>query len=102
MIIPYKFSLQRHEYTVSHEFRLKHDVRGRVWYPWDGTHGGIQLATHRLGTLVPHKRRVQVFWHEVVHAILHEMGRDDLDADERFVEEFAKRLTQIVYTARLP
>jgi hypothetical protein len=40
------------------------------------------------------------FWHEVVHAILADMGRDTLNRDEKFVHAFAERLTQVINTAR--
>ena len=40
------------------------------------------------------------FWHEVTHAILEDMGRDTLNRDERFVTEFANRLTQAIKTAK--
>jgi hypothetical protein len=40
------------------------------------------------------------FWHEVVHAILYDMGRDSLNADERFVTAFANRLTKAIKSAR--
>jgi predicted SprT family Zn-dependent metalloprotease len=54
---------------------------------------------------VTHKRfapeQVQeTFWHEVTHAILHDMGRDTLNKDEKFVTEFAHRLTKAINTAR--
>ena len=40
------------------------------------------------------------FWHEVTHAILHDMGRDTLNRDERFVTGFANRLTKAINSAR--
>lgn len=40
------------------------------------------------------------FWHEVTHAILHDMGRDNLNRDEKFVHEFAKRLAEVINSAR--
>lgn len=42
----------------------------------------------------------KTFWHEVVHAILHDMGRARLNNDEQFVDDFAKRLHQITKTAK--
>lgn len=40
------------------------------------------------------------FWHEVTHAILHDMGEDKLNANEKFVVEFSKRLSQAIKSAR--
>lgn len=38
------------------------------------------------------KQRRILFWHEVVHGILHDMKRYKLNNDERFVHGFATRL----------
>lgn len=40
------------------------------------------------------------FWHEVVHAILHDMGEHTLNKNEAFVSAFAKRLTKAIKSAR--
>ena len=40
------------------------------------------------------------FWHELTHAILESMGRNDLDNDETFVEEFSNRLAKAIQSAR--
>lgn len=40
------------------------------------------------------------FWHEVTHAILRDMGHR-LWSNERFVTRFARRLTEVVNTAKL-
>lgn len=40
------------------------------------------------------------FWHELTHAILHDMGEADLNLNEQFVSDFADRLDQAVKTAR--
>jgi hypothetical protein len=39
-----------------------------------------------------------VFWHELTHAILHDMGANY--KDEQFVIDFSKRLDQAIKTAR--
>lgn len=39
-----------------------------------------------------------VFWHELTHAILHDMGEDW--RNEKFVIGFSKRLTQAIQTAK--
>ena len=40
------------------------------------------------------------FWHEVTHAILHDMGEDKLNSNEKFVVEFSKRLSKAIKSAR--
>jgi len=40
------------------------------------------------------------FWHELTHAILHNMGEDKLNHNEKFVSDFADRLDQAIKTAR--
>jgi hypothetical protein len=46
------------------------------------------------------EREIQAtFWHEVTHAILHDMEHS-LYLNEKFVEEFSTRLAQAVNTAR--
>ena len=40
------------------------------------------------------------FWHEVTHAILRDMGHK-LWSNERFVTRFARRLTEVINTAKL-
>lgn len=40
------------------------------------------------------------FWHEIVHAILVDMGEYRLNNNERFVTRFANRLTKAIETAK--
>ena len=40
------------------------------------------------------------FWHELTHAILHDMGENKLNHNEQFVTAFADRLDQAIKTAR--
>lgn len=41
----------------------------------------------------------ECYWHEVVHVILHAMGRRDMRDDEQFVSAFGTLLHQVVKTA---
>ena len=43
--------------------------------------------------------KANTFWHELTHAILHDMG-DKLTHNEKFVTNFADRLDQAIKTAR--
>lgn len=40
------------------------------------------------------------FWHEMVHAILVDMGELELNRNEKFVTAFANRLTKAILSAR--
>ena len=42
----------------------------------------------------------ETFWHELVHAILNDMGQTALNKDEKFVSEFSKQLTKAIKSAR--
>lgn len=41
---------------------------------------------------IPKQSRKQVFWHEVTHAILYEIGQGDLYYDEDFVDALSKQI----------
>ena len=43
--------------------------------------------------------RSETFWHEITHAILHDM-KIKLSYDEKFVTAFSQRLDQAIKTAR--
>ena len=45
------------------------------------------------------RQRSETFWHEVTHAILHDMG-SKLEANEQFVTEFSKRLNDAIRSAK--
>ena len=42
----------------------------------------------------------ETFWHELVHTILVDMGEYKLNRREDFVEEFARRLSKAIQSAR--
>jgi hypothetical protein len=97
VLIPYKFSVGPTEYEVLRQRSLPNGERGRIFY-WDNV---IRLATHRFGRPVAPAKMVHTFWHETVHAIMHDMERFTLRDDEEFVDGVAKRLAQIVRTAQV-
>ena len=73
-------------------------LMGRVYYPEQKIK--IGLISNRTGTKFKLERVQDTFWHEVVHAILQDMGRDALNSDEKFVTGFANRLTKAIQTAK--
>lgn len=62
----------------------------------------LDVATHSNVTDTRFKAedRYDTFWHELTHAILHDMG-SALNKDEKFVTAFASRLNQAILTAKL-
>lgn len=98
MEIPKSFKLGRVTYRVEQPYTLYMGRLGEVHY----TPAIIRVAWFLAQT--PQKRtprqRAETFWHEVTHAVLHDMG-DPLYKNEKFVLEFSKRLNQVVHTARL-
>ena len=99
MKIPTKIRVGRKHYSVEViEAMLRKREMGRVHY-------GTQLielgrTSNTTGKRYSNTQVLDTFWHEVTHAILEEMGRHNLNADEKFVTEFANRLTQVIKTAK--
>ena len=58
----------------------------------------IQIALTPRGRGVPHSFPQQTFLHELVHAILNTMRKDDLYDDESFVNTFASFLNEAINT----
>lgn len=71
---------------------------GRVVY--DSKHIEIALRSSKTERPFNNNEVHETFWHELTHAILHDMGRDTLNRDERFVEEFSSRLHKAIKSAR--
>jgi hypothetical protein len=87
MQIPSKFKVRRKQYTVEHRKRMPLMVTGRLY-----VHSGVL----QIGTASTNKPLT--FWHEVTHAILHDMNHPLWD-NEEFVTQFSKRLLSVVKTA---
>lgn len=95
MLIPYTFKIGHAQYTV---------------YRFNATGPTVGYCTPecrhiKVATTKHHKPReaqqiAETFWHEVTHAILHDMG-NPLWRNETFVTEFSKRLNQVIHTAKL-
>ena len=49
----------------------------------------------------PVQTRKQTFWHEVVHAMLDEIGEEELCEDEGFVDAFAKQLYGLIHRNKI-
>lgn len=98
MIIPTRITVGDHKYTIHMCKQMPgKGVMGAVHYNL----GTIQLATHSNtsnGRYSP-SRLQETFWHEITHAILHDMGHK-LHTNERFVTDFSSRLSKAISSAR--
>ena len=67
----------------------------------DYQHGIIWMATHDMqDNKLGKEEMADTFWHELTHAVLHDMG-NDLCYDESFVTKFANHLSHAINTAQL-
>ena len=71
---------------------------GRVYYPDKKIK--IGTVSNKTGRKYRKEEMHDTFWHELVHAILADMGEHRLNDNERFVTQFANRLTKAIETAR--
>lgn len=96
MIIPTKFKLSRKRWAVAK-------------YPTHATEAGRCFADARvihINMSVRGRKRTpqqvaDTFWHELTHGILFDMQHPKA-YDEKFVQEFSKRLSEAVRTAVVP
>jgi hypothetical protein len=67
----------------------------------DYTHGIIWLAKRdSYGNKLDKEELADSFWHEITHAVLHDMNHKLCD-DEKFVNAFAHRLSSAIKSAQL-
>lgn len=99
MQLPKTVKVGKTHYPVIQPFcLLPPDCAGSV------TYGRTIRVAHNMrkgGRIAPRseRQRSETFWHELTHAILHDMG-SKLEANEQFVTEFSKRLNDAIYSAR--
>ena len=96
MLIPKKITVGKKTYTVTQVPKIDpHGMLGRVVYNDEI----IWLATHDAhGTRLHKKELYDSFWHELTHAVLHDM-RHTLRDDEKFVTAFANRFSHAIDNA---
>lgn len=87
MQIPSKLKIGRKKYMVAQVPRVSKHHTGRV-YPEAGL---IKIGSDS-------RNKSLTFWHELTHAILHDM-KDARWADEEFVTRFSTRLEYAIRTA---
>lgn len=94
--------------TIPTEFKLGAQTIDVSWNPDllnDQVTGKASYHVNKI-FLVPNtpifsiskERQEQVFWHEVVHWIMFQLGKDELREDEEFVDLLADKIMQIVNT----
>jgi hypothetical protein len=94
MKLPKTFKTGQKKYTVEMVDALARGCRGRVVYD----HAKVYVAKRGLWCAHTQEQMHETLIHEMVHAVLHEMG-DDYNK-EKFVEPFAKKLSQTILSAR--
>ena len=99
MKIPKKIKIGRRWYTIETVEQMpKAGYMGDIDYP-PSQHIRVGLRSSRTGKSFKQEEVADTFWHEVVHAILHDMD-SKLYRNETFVSAFAARLTKAINSAR--
>jgi Zn-dependent peptidase ImmA (M78 family) len=94
-IIPQKFSLGGLDYKVETTDFLND---GKDYGLWNGVTCTISLANRVGADIVSPERKQQTFYHELVHAVLNFIGKEELNNDESFVDSFAEGLYHAIKT----
>ena len=99
MMIPTSIKIGKTRYPVVQPFALiPPDRAGSVTYGQTIRVAYTMRVRERLTTRSD-RQRSETFWHEVTHAILHDMG-SNLEANEQFVTAFSKRLNDAIRSAK--
>jgi len=99
MQLPKSIRVGKTRYPVVQPYLLiPPDRAGSVTYGQDIRVAIRILAGGRI-TARSERQRSETFWHEVTHAILHDMG-SKLEANEQFVTAFSKRLNDAIHSAK--
>ena len=98
MQIPKQITVGRKTYMITRPHTIQDPASyGRTYYD----EKRIEIAQFdSRGNTFAQEEIDDTFWHELTHAILHEMGHDLCD-NERFVTAFANRLSSAVNSAKL-
>lgn len=98
MKIPKSFKLFGKTVKVKQVRNLNNDQgwQGEANYK-DGT---IKIQKNCDGYTLSEDLREQIFYHELVHHILVNLGENDLNSNEQFVDTFSSLLHQSIKTSR--
>ena len=97
--LPRRIRVGSKQYSIDIvETMLRKRSMARIYYD----HSKIEIGqfSNVTGNKFDDDQVQENFWHEVTHAILHDMGEHRLNSNEKFVVEFSKRLSQAIKSAR--
>ena len=92
--IPKKFKIGGVDYSVEQVEHCGHYDDFGFWQP----QGIIEIANQAGGYEVSESKKRQVFLHELTHAILFAMSKNELNDDESFVNTFSSFLNEAFNT----
>jgi hypothetical protein len=98
MVIPkqIKIGKSRYKITVVEQMPIKGDM-GRTYYAQNEIM--IGRSSNPTRNMYTARQFNETFWHEVTHAVLHEMD-SPLAFNEKFVEHFAYLLANAILSAK--
>lgn len=99
MIIPKQVTVGFTKYAVTQPATLPYYRRGYVDYKLNTIQIAHRSTNDKAGAYTP-AERATTFWHELTHAILHDMSHP-LRNNETFVTQFSTRLSKAIRTAEL-
>ena len=92
--IPNKLKIGGVDYSIKHVEHCGIDDDFDLWRP----QGIIEIANQAGGYEVSDSKKRQTFLHELTHAILFAMGKEELNDDESFVNTFSSFLNEAINT----
>ena len=92
--IPNKLKIGGVDYSIKHVDHCGIDDDFGLWR----SQGIIEIANQAGGYEVSDSKKRQTFLHELTHAILFAMGKEELNDDESFVNTFSSFLNEAINT----
>ena len=92
--IPNKLKIGGVDYSIKHVEHCGMNDDFGLWRP----QGIIEIANQAGGYEVSDSKKRQTFLHELTHAILFAMGKEELNDDESFVNTFSLFLNEAINT----
>ena len=92
--IPNKLKIGGVDYSIKHVEHCGMNDDFGLWRP----QGIIEIANQAGGYEVSDSKKRQIFLHELTHAILFAMGKEELNDDESFVNTFSSFLNEAINT----
>lgn len=99
-LIPKTFELGGSNYTVVSTDKRPEGISSSTCAHVIYSKNLIEIFNNHIGYEAADDYKTLSYYHEITHAILRAMGRDDLNDDESFVETFSNFLHQIMKTSK--